>query len=429
MHAIASHSLIRRVSSVSQTYHPSLKGIQDVVDLIVKEAVNGIHPSKKIGHHVRYDSQKKLTVFGKHVASHVVISTGKDSLSLAKSFLLVSKATDLEKMIVVYKHATKEEIDDLNKLSKGKALLLQGDHPYPGQNSANVQKNLLDLASNTKSNTTVIGLISGGTSSLINYAPGLHDFRKKALDSGLPIGTINKEFRNFAPLAGGKLANAFSNVPYYKIFGLYISDVDGGIEDIGSGPLISLTQTNDNHKVIASKAMMLDHLETVLKKQGFDVIKKDPSYLSSNPSIKIPMLLNEANQLNVSRPTIIIASGEAEHQVCKNPGFGGRNQYCAALASSHCNRNVSGVFFGVDGDDGLCDTDEIPVSGAWFDADTEQRGAHSGMNLKSYRDNDNLFPFFKKINQHVRLEQTVNVSDGCAILILPKQRSHYVNII
>jgi len=428
--------------------HTVIEGARNLLTRLANEAVDAVHPDHVLRPHVAVSPSGQVSIFQRPIGDHALLAIGKGSLASASAYLERTQG-HVSRVVVVEKYGDAQKLAELQEQFQVPIQLLDGDHPYPSEKSANVQESLKQFAYHLKPHVSVVSIISGGSSSLMNYAPKLGALRETALSRGLPIETINLIFREMGPLAGGRLGELLMSKGQRSVFGLYISDVQGGIETIGSGPLLKnptsgqaksalekygLSDFDDAllppaslpnaisslHHIVSSKDMIFDQLKLSVEKAGMKAVSMGSEYLSGPVNDVIPQLIRTCNQMNVQVPHVVICSGEPEHAVVDDPGYGGRSQVCAAIGAQHCDAHVSGVFFGLDGDDGLHPKDKSPVAGAFFDSHTCAKGFDRGLDLDHFLKTDNLYPFFDSLGQHLTLDKTTNVCDCAIILVNPK---------
>ena len=118
-------------------------------------------------------------------------------------------------------------------------ISLKGDHPVPGANSIHCGNELAGYIKNITGNDLVIGLISGGSSSMILAPPDRIDpeeiirLNRALLKSGADISEINTVRKHLSAIKGGNLAQKILPA---SIISLLISDVKGDDPGlIGSG--------------------------------------------------------------------------------------------------------------------------------------------------------------------------------------------------
>jgi hydroxypyruvate reductase len=116
-----------------------------------------------------------------------------------------------------------------------------GGHPVPDERSLDAGRALDDFLATIPADSTVLVLLSGGASSLIEQLPkgitlsDLQRVNEWLLASGLDIHAMNRVRRRLSRLKGGQLAARLAG---HRVLGLVISDVPGDdLRSIASGPL------------------------------------------------------------------------------------------------------------------------------------------------------------------------------------------------
>ncbi len=124
-----------------------------------------------------------------------------------------------------------------------------GGHPLPDERSLQAGRALVAFIENLPVDATVLVLLSGGASALVELLPdgiALDDWRRVnewLLASGLDIAAMNAVRRRLSLLKGGRLAVLLAP---REVLGLVISDVPGdAIRWIGSGPLTAIGPDED----------------------------------------------------------------------------------------------------------------------------------------------------------------------------------------
>lgn len=121
--------------------------------------------------------------------------------------------------------------------------VLEAGHPLPDERSLAAGQALLDFAARIPRGVSVLVLLSGGASALVEVLPQgvtLGDMRalnEWLLASGLDIAAMNRMRKRLSCIKGGRLAKLLSPRP---VLCLAISDVPGDDPRvIGSGPLVT----------------------------------------------------------------------------------------------------------------------------------------------------------------------------------------------
>lgn len=119
------------------------------------------------------------------------------------------------------------------------AKVIEAAHPVPDESSIAAGRQLLDYVSRVPKDASLLCLISGGTSSLVEVLPDtvsigqLQQLNMWLLESGLTIGEINAIRKSVSCIKGGRLARQLNGQPV-KV--LLLSDVENDkVSDIGSG--------------------------------------------------------------------------------------------------------------------------------------------------------------------------------------------------
>ncbi len=120
--------------------------------------------------------------------------------------------------------------------------VIEASHPVPDDRGRKAAAQILDLVSGSSSDDVIVGLWSGGASSLmVAPVPGLSLEAKQAitsdlLRSGAPIQDINTVRKHLSTVKGGKLAQAAGD---RFMLNFIVSDVVGDdLSVIGSGPTV-----------------------------------------------------------------------------------------------------------------------------------------------------------------------------------------------
>ena len=119
---------------------------------------------------------------------------------------------------------------------------LKSTHPLPSEKSLEAGKAVLEYADSLGKDDTVLVLVSGGGSALVEYPleglslEDLVETNKILLNSGMSILEINTVRKHLSRIKGGRLAETLYPA---RTYGLYASDVPGDRLDlIASGPTV-----------------------------------------------------------------------------------------------------------------------------------------------------------------------------------------------
>jgi glycerate 2-kinase len=290
--------------------------------------------------------------------------------------------------------------------------VLQAGHPLPDEQSLVAGQRLIDFAAAIPPGASVLVLLSGGASALVEALPeGVHLAQLRALNdwllaSGLDIVAMNRLRKRLSCIKGGRLAKLLSPRP---VLCLAISDVPGddpGV--IGSGPVVadaSLQTASDmadlpaylakllstcppapaeddvcfqnvNYAVIARLEDAKRAAAEAARQSGYRVMLH-PEFIHGD-ALKAGAELTQA-LLSASTGEVQVWGGETTLTLPPNPGQGGRNQ-SLALAAALALRGQNQVWFlsaGTDGTDG-----PTADAGALVDGNTIARGEAEGLSAQ-----------------------------------------------
>jgi glycerate 2-kinase len=336
---------------------------------------------------------------------HYLVAIGKAASSMTRG-ALAALGKDIAAGLVITKHGHADDSLCLHS----PVQCLEADHPVPGHDSLRAGGAMLDFIQRTPSDSRLLFLLSGGTSSLVEVLPpglnleGLSKLNRTLLASGLEIDQMNTVRKAVSMIKGGRLRRYLGT---RFVTTLLISDVPGDDPTvIGSGllypnreteplanlpapvervleqikhpprietpPLASITTAivatlEDAKRAAEKKAQALDY-ETYLH----------PQFLRG----EVVARANEiANYLREAPAGIHIWGGETTVVLPANPGRGGRNQHLA-LAAALALRESSRIYLlaaGTDGTDGPTDD-----AGGMIDGQSIARGNRLGMEATHY---------------------------------------------
>jgi len=336
--------------------------------------------------------------------------------------------------------------------------IVEAAHPVPDEAGTRATRRMLDLLDGLGEGDTVLALISGGGSALLNAPAGgitLDEKRQLTdalLSSGAPIGDINGIRKQISAVKGGKLAAAAYPA---RMLALMISDVPGdNPADIASGPTVG--DTGDARRALDTLArwkVTAPASITAYLEQGGNPLAPDDERLSrvenviyAAPSQSLDAaadlaraegceveilgdalegeardvaadharqaLAAQARLTRSATPRLLLSGGELT-VTRRGDGVGGPNaEYALALALA------------LDGAPGIhaiaCDTDGVDgaaeVAGALIGPDTLTRGPDAAEALNR----NDAHGFFDRIGDQVVTGPTLtNVNDFRAILIAP----------
>jgi hydroxypyruvate reductase len=162
-----------------------------------------------------------------------LISVGKAACAMAQGAHEVLGANIVDALVVT-KHGHAESLP---------WPVLEAGHPLPDEQSLAAGQRLIDFAAAIPPDASVLVLLSGGASALVEALPeGVQLTQLRALNdwllaSGLDIVAMNRLRKRWSRIKGGRLAKMLAPRP---VLCLAISDVPGDDPGaIGSGPLVA----------------------------------------------------------------------------------------------------------------------------------------------------------------------------------------------
>ena len=330
-------------------------------------------------------------------------------------------------------------------------------HPLPSSAGVRGVRKMLELVGEPSADDLIICLISGGGSALLPLPlPGVTvgdeaQVTDLLLRSGADIIEINAVRKHISSIKGGRLAETLFPA---TVISLIISDVVGDrVDTIASGPTAPdstsyrdakriLVRRHAWDKVSSRVRRVIDGgIEGTLKetpKPGSRIFRKVHNVVIGNNKVSLVRAVHELREdgyettiltrpvtgeardagLRIARmirarasrsePWALVGGGETVVTV-KGSGSGGRNQefvLSAALALQGV-ENVAVGSIATDGVDGPTD-----AAGAIADSGTVGRGRGKGLEALGYLQQNDSYPFFKKLGALIMTGPTgTNVND------------------
>jgi len=292
--------------------------------------------------------------------------------------------------------------------SLAEVTVMEAGHPLPDERSLRAGRMLLDFIAAAPGGGTLLFLVSGGTSSLVEVLPSgmtLDDLRRVnqwLLGSGWDIHRMNALRKRLSCIKGGRLAEA---VRGRRVVQLLISDVPGDAPaDIGSGLLMADKSAEIDETTVPEwlrtllqsapsspdpETSAFAHIETHIvasvdhalaaaaaesRKMGY-AVQVHARRLSGDAATAGRRL---AQTLVDGATGVHLWGGETSVELPPAPGRGRRNQHLAlAAAEVLANRdNVWLLAAGSDGSDGPGED-----AGALVDGGTVARGELDGLSI------------------------------------------------
>jgi glycerate 2-kinase len=414
---------------------------------LLEEAIRASDPRIAIRKHVRLSTDRKtLKVEGaefklKEASNLYVIGAGKASGAMAE---------EVEKLLG-------------EQISEGCVSILRGtrtmfntkfvelresSHPLPGNDSVEATKRILTVVDKATPKDIVLGLFSGGGSSLFSLPPPtvkLEDFQKVIqllLKRGATINELNALRKHVSQVSGGGLANLIASKGCTMIV-LVLSDVVGDPLDVVAGGPTAPDTTTFKEAIDVMKRHNLwsdapesikQHLQRGLhgkvpetpkpgarifnniynfiiasNRQACYSAHKKARQMRLSSFVLSTMVEGEASEVGrvtagiakelakydspIRKPAAMIIGGETTVTV-HGDGKGGRNQELALSASKSIERvgTVVVASMGTDGVDGPTD-----AAGALVDSSTSTRAQTMNLNIDEYLSRNDSNTFFKTL--------------------------------
>ncbi|MCE4610265.1 MAG: glycerate kinase [Desulfurococcales archaeon] len=180
----------------------------------------------------RLEDSTKRAVEALGVRNAHIIAFGKGAISMAQGAL--EALSRVEGGLIIVPEYMEGRVDGLE--------LLKSTHPLPSEKSLEAGKAVLEYADSLGKDDTVLVLVSGGGSALVEYPleglslEDLVETNRILLNSGMSILEINTVRKHLSRIKGGRLAEALYPA---RTYGLHASDVPGDRLDlIASGPTV-----------------------------------------------------------------------------------------------------------------------------------------------------------------------------------------------
>ncbi len=356
---------------------------------------------------------------------------------------------------------------DGHSLPLGSTEVTESGHPIPDQRGVDAARRIVALLKETGPRDLVIFLLSGGASALLPLpVDGIRLEEKQEatqllLDCGADIQEINTIRKHISRIKGGRIAQlAYPST----VLGFILSDIVGDpLDAIGSGPTVPDTSTFGEAWEILRKYDLLSEIAPSIRshiqkgkeggveetpKPGHPTFQKVHNFLIGSNLIALRAAAAESRSLGfntlilsssvvgetreaarfhaaiareavstgnpVSRPACLISGGETTVTI-RGHGKGGRNQEFVLAAALEIS-DLEGVVLlsgGTDGTDGPTD-----AAGAVADTGTVKRARELAMNPRAHLDNNDAYPFFKRLGDLLVTGPTrTNVMDVRIILI------------
>ncbi len=371
-------------------------------ETILRASIQAVLPDRAVA--------RALADFQPGTGRTLLIAAGKAAWQMAHASVQVLGAVDGGAIITKYGHV-RGEIPHVTCYEAG--------HPIPDENGFAATGKVLELVSGLTEEDTVVFLLSGGGSALLEspLIPGaeLQDITQQLLACGADIVEINTVRKRLSAVKGGRFALACAPA---KVFSIVLSDVLGDpLDMIASGPAYPDSSTCADAMAVAEKYGLrlsdkaLALLRTETPKVLFNVTTQITGSvrelcraaaaacadLGYTPLILTDRLCCEAREAGSFLASILqshsgqgrklafLAGGETVVHLTGH-GLGGRNQELAFSAAAGIRGLTGSCVFSVgsDGTDGPTD-----AAGGYADYETASALAAAGYDISAVlREND-----------------------------------------
>jgi hydroxypyruvate reductase len=336
---------------------------------------------------------------------NVVIGAGKAAASMAAALEAAWGDADYDGVVVTrYGHAAPTR----------RIKVIEAAHPVPDANSEAGARALMAAVEGLTADDQVVALMSGGASSLLVLPVDgvtLQDkafLNKALLESGAPIGTMNRIRKALSGIKGGKLSAACGPA---KLVTLAISDVPGDDPAvIGSGPT---WYEGADYRMIATPTMALAAAAAFAAQAGVPAKILGDALEGESAELGREMA---ALALHERGPVLLLSGGETTVTIGRErPGRGGRNtEFLLSLATA---LDGAAHVWAVAGDsDGIDGTED--AAGAVIGPDTLWRARAAGLDPAAMLRAHDSYTLFAATGDLVVTGPTLtNVNDIRAILV------------
>ncbi len=279
-------------------------------------------------------------------------------------------------------------------------LQLAGSHPLITEENIDLTKVFVDYIGQVPDNDTLIFLLSGGGSALLEWPidgmnfDQLQDEHARLLSSGLGINEMNAKRKELSQVKNGGLMK-FINTR--NILQLITCDIPNeNIFDVSSGPLldnrIDLTMQPQSY-ITQSASKLVDHLSSEVNIQSKGIFDGSVDELIKQCALDLPPI-----------GECYISGGEGTVTIPENAkGIGGRStHFVLALAQriyeDDKNQDVHILSMGTDGNDGPTD-----AAGAYINY-----SIYKEYRSKEYLQNFDSYHYFEKTGTLIKTGATQN---------------------
>ena len=400
-------------------------------DQIVKASITAVLPDEAV---------RRALAGQKFSGRIVLVAAGKAAWQMAKAaFDYMGERIEAGVVVAKYGHVMGQI---------GSFQCFEAGHPVPDENSFKGTQAALDLVSNLTENDTVLFLLSGGGSALLEKplvsGEVLQDVTSQLLACGADIVEINTIRKRLSAVKGGRFALRCAPA---SVFSVVLSDILGDpLDMIASGPAVPDTSTCEQAIAIAKKYSLnmpesaWERLEQETPKQLDNVTTQINGSvkelclaaaaacreLGYEPVVLTDQLCCQAKEAGSFLASVLkthngsgknlafLAGGETVVQLT-GKGLGGRNQELALSAAIGISEIPGAAVFSVgsDGTDGPTD-----AAGGYVDYTTASELKAQGIEIFDVLQNNDAYHALQKVDGLIITGPTgTNVNDVAVALL------------
>ena len=399
-------------------------------DAIIAASIEAVKPDEAV--------QRALQSFHPGKGKTLLVSTGKAAWQMANAAVRCLGKVDGGVVVTKYDHV-KGEIPGV--------ICCEGGHPVPDEGSFSGTRRALELVRNLTEEDTVLFLLSGGGSALLENplvdAEELQDITRQLLACGADIVEMNTIRKRLSSVKGGRFAQLCAPA---KVFSIVLSDILGDpLDMIASGPAYPDSTTCEQALGIARK------YDLKLSEKAWELLSQETPKELTNVTTQItgsvrelcaaaakkceemgytPVLLTDRLCCEARHAGSFLASIAGTHQAVDKPvayiaggetvvrltgkGMGGRNQELALAAAPGLDGLNAAVFsVGSDGTDGPTD-----AAGGYVDGQTMASFREQGVDVFAVLQDNDAYHALEKSGGLIFTGATgTNVNDVAVLLI------------
>lgn len=369
-----------------------------VVQKLIDETLKNLDPHNTYSNFLRfYHDRIKIKDFELPVKNDLYIfGVGKSS-----SFEVLALGELIDQSPLAHRLKGKFALTKYGHTVAGDFKQWEGDHPLVSEKNIKNSYEFVEQLNKIGQNDSIIFLLSGGTSSLLEIPREDLDFQQlqtehqRLLDSGLNINEMNRQRMLLSQVKAGGLLNFINTENILQLITCDIPDEE--LAYVGSGPLIG------PHKW--AKSIMTQSASVLLTKLCGDNPQRVNLGVFDGP---LPELTEQLESIEFKAGRFYIGGGEATINITRKvDGLGGRNTHfvlamAKRLYSDPKNHDVKICSIGTDGSDGPTD-----AAGAYIDFNLFGK-----LNAASSLENFDSYHYFKKLGTLIKTGPTkTNVMD------------------